>query len=65
MKSDSTDKPPTDPVAAPEQGRGLEEFAAGDEFPEGAAEFTDEVSRRRFIGLMGASLALATGAGSK
>jgi molybdopterin-containing oxidoreductase family iron-sulfur binding subunit len=33
--------------------------AAGDEFPEGAAEFTDEPSRRRFLALMGASLALA------
>jgi Fe-S-cluster-containing dehydrogenase component len=33
-----------------------------DEFPEGASEFTDEVSRRRFLTVMGASLALA-GAG--
>jgi molybdopterin-containing oxidoreductase family iron-sulfur binding subunit len=39
--------------------------AALNEFPEGASEFTDEVSRRRFLTLMGASLALAgaTGAG--
>ena len=34
-----------------------------DEFPEGAAEFTDEPSRRRFLTIMGASVALATGAG--
>lgn len=33
-----------------------------DEFPEGASEFTDEPSRRRFLTLMGASLAMA-GAG--
>jgi molybdopterin-containing oxidoreductase family iron-sulfur binding subunit len=51
--------------------RGLDEFAgspaytdgARDEFPEGAGEFTDEPSRRRFIELMGASLALAGAAG--
>ena len=34
-----------------------------DEFPEGASEFTDEVSRRRFLSVMGASLALAGAAG--
>jgi len=34
-----------------------------DEFPEGASEFTDEVSRRRFLGIMGASIALAGTAG--
>ncbi len=70
MKPDSTDSPATPPAA--EQNRpGLEEFvkspefvaALQDEFPEGAAEFTDEVSRRRFIGLMGASVALAGTAG--
>jgi molybdopterin-containing oxidoreductase family iron-sulfur binding subunit len=37
--------------------------AALNEFPEGASEFTDEPSRRRFMTLMGASVALATGAG--
>src|SRR5688572_32164233 len=37
--------------------------AASDEFPEGAGEFTDEPSRRRFLTYMGASIALATGAG--
>ena len=33
------------------------------EFAEGAAEFADEVSRRRFLTIMGASLALAGAAG--
>jgi molybdopterin-containing oxidoreductase family iron-sulfur binding subunit len=37
--------------------------AALNEFPEGASEFTDEPSRRRFLTLMGASVALATAAG--
>jgi molybdopterin-containing oxidoreductase family iron-sulfur binding subunit len=37
--------------------------AALNEFPEGASEFTDEPSRRRFLTLMGASLALAGTAG--
>ena len=47
--------------------RGLEELAAGDdfaamlqrEFPEEAAEWTNPVTRRQFLTLMGASLALA------
>lgn len=34
-----------------------------DEFPSGAMEWTDEVSRRHFLTLMGASLALAGAAG--
>jgi len=34
-----------------------------DEFAEGASEFTDDVSRRRFLTVMGASLALAGAAG--
>lgn len=37
--------------------------AALDEFPEGASEFADEPSRRRFLALMGASLALAGATG--
>jgi Fe-S-cluster-containing dehydrogenase component/anaerobic selenocysteine-containing dehydrogenase len=57
MKSDSTEKPPTDLAAVPGQWDG------GDEFPEGAAEFTDEVSRRRFLTLAAASAALAGAAG--
>src|SRR5262249_35635879 len=34
-----------------------------DEFPEGASEFSDEVSRRRFLTLAGASLALGGAVG--
>ncbi|MCE9564657.1 MAG: TAT-variant-translocated molybdopterin oxidoreductase [Planctomycetes bacterium] len=72
MKPDSTVTPPPQKTdAAPKQWQGLDEYvgsaefleAVQNEFPEGAAEFTDEVSRRRFVGLMGASVALATGAG--
>jgi molybdopterin-containing oxidoreductase family iron-sulfur binding subunit len=37
--------------------------AMADEFPENAAEWTDPVTRRRFMTLMGASLALAGAAG--
>ncbi|HEY3789236.1 MAG TPA: TAT-variant-translocated molybdopterin oxidoreductase, partial [Urbifossiella sp.] len=51
--------------------RGLEEYmdspefreSMANEFPEDAAEWTDPVSRRSFISLMGASLALAGAAG--
>ena len=65
---DTTDA--TTPQAAPELWRGLEEYmgspefadAMRDEFPEDAGEWTDPVSRRKFINIMGASLALA-GAG--
>ena len=71
MKLDSTDTTANEPTAAPTMWRGLDELApspaaqaaALDEFPEGAAEFSDEPSRRRFLALMGASVALATGAG--
>jgi len=72
MKPDSTETPPSlASTATPQQWQGLDEYvgskefleAVQNEFPEGAAEFTDEVSRRRFVGLMGASIALATGAG--
>ena len=54
MKSDSTDNPATE--------RDYSD-ASRDEFPEGAAEFTDEVSRRRFLAIAGASAALAGAAG--
>ena len=65
MKPDSTE------TAAAPLWRGLDELeaspeyqaAALNEFPEGATEFTDEPSRRRFLALMGASLALSTGVG--
>ncbi|HEY1191108.1 MAG TPA: TAT-variant-translocated molybdopterin oxidoreductase, partial [Gemmata sp.] len=71
MKPDSTETPAADPVPAPVMWRGMEELAATaefqtaalNEFPEGASEFTDEPSRRRFLALMGASLALSTGVG--
>src|SRR4051794_354375 len=72
MTPDSTKTPPPQKTdAAPTQWQGLDEYvgskefldAVQNEFPEGASEFTDEVSRRRFVGLMGASVALATGAG--
>src|SRR5215813_2325712 len=50
-----------------EYWRSLEELAESDafqeslrrEFPNGASEWTDEIGRRRFLRLMGASLALA------
>ena len=69
MKPDSTDTPATEPTA-PQLWRGLEDLApspearaaALNEFPEGATEFVDEPSRRRFLALASASVALATGA---
>jgi molybdopterin-containing oxidoreductase family iron-sulfur binding subunit len=56
-----------DAVQGPEYWRCLEELAQTEgfeellerEFPRQAGEWTDPVSRRRFLGLMGASLALA------
>jgi len=58
MKPDSTDTvadpgPPPSALLGPGQN----------EFPDGASEFTDEPSRRRFLTIMGASVALASGAG--
>ncbi len=55
----------------PPQWSGLDEYldsdafreAMADEFPEDAAEWTDPVTRRGFLSLMGASLALAGAAG--
>jgi molybdopterin-containing oxidoreductase family iron-sulfur binding subunit len=72
MNEASTDPAANDPTVPPgKMWRGPDEFAAApgyadatlDEFPEGASEFTDEPSRRRFLSLMGASLALAGAAG--
>ncbi len=71
MKPDSTDKPAATTQTANPQWQGLDDYvgnpefleAVRNEFPEDASEFTDEISRRRFVGLMGASVALATGAG--
>src|SRR5437588_10368345 len=55
------------PATGPRYWRGLEELVdseefreyLGREFPDQAAEWTDPVTRRRFLTLMGASLALA------
>ena len=58
MTPDRTDTPQIGTVPTP-----LKWEATEDEFAEGAAEFTDEVSRRRFLTLMGASLAMAGAAG--
>jgi molybdopterin-containing oxidoreductase family iron-sulfur binding subunit len=71
MKPESTDTPATAESTAPELWRGLDEraglpeyeAAALNEFPEGATEFVDEPSRRRFLALAGASIALATATG--
>ena len=51
MKLDTTDTTADEPLVSL------------DEFPEGAMDPLDEPSRRRFLTLMGASVALATGAG--
>jgi len=70
MKSERTDTanmPP--PAMQPRHGTPVGTSALDslpetfDEFPEGASEFTDEVSRRRFLSVMGASLALAGATG--
>jgi molybdopterin-containing oxidoreductase family iron-sulfur binding subunit len=71
MKPDSTDTAANATGPQPRMWRGLDELAGApgyeeatlDEFPEGASEFTDETSRRHFLKLMGASLALAGAAG--
>jgi molybdopterin-containing oxidoreductase family iron-sulfur binding subunit len=68
---DTTNGEPTGAGSAPEQFHSLEhllgtpEFqrALKDEFPEDASEWLDPVSRRRFLALSGASLALAGAVG--
>src|SRR5438874_12948465 len=72
MKPETDATPPADP---PDLWAGLDEYmdspafreAMADEFPEDAAEWTDPVTRRRFLTVMGASLALAgvTGCSTK
>src|SRR5947209_1414847 len=70
MKPDPTTDA-TQAPAAPDVWRSLDEYMDGpafraamdDEFPEDAAEWTDPVTRRRFLTIMGASLALAGAAG--
>lgn len=64
-----TDAPPTGD--GQKLWSGLEDYmdspeftkALADEFPEDAAEWSDPITRRRFVTLMGASLALAGAAG--
>jgi molybdopterin-containing oxidoreductase family iron-sulfur binding subunit len=64
MKPDSTDTAANAARPLPLVGEpaALAGYGA-DEFPEGAAEFNDEPSRRRFMTIMGASIALAGAAG--
>ena len=69
MKSDTTVA--ASPSSPPELWLGLEEYmdspafreAMTNEFPDDAGEWTDPVSRRNFLTIMGASLALAGAAG--
>jgi MoCo/4Fe-4S cofactor protein with predicted Tat translocation signal len=71
MTPDNADTAKLEPNPASDSLAGLVEFvdspefqaAMQNEFPEGAAEWADPVSRRRFLGLMGASIALAGAAG--
>ncbi|HEV3439775.1 MAG TPA: TAT-variant-translocated molybdopterin oxidoreductase, partial [Gemmata sp.] len=71
MTPDNADTAKLEPNPASDSLGRLVEFvdspefqaAMQNEFPEGAAEWADPVSRRRFLGLMGASIALAGAAG--
>src|SRR5438105_3576213 len=71
MTPDSAHPSPAGPDPVPAQWQAFEELmdspgfreAMATEFPEGAAEWGDPGSRRRFLGRMGASLALAGAAG--
>lgn len=53
----------TKPLPLLAESSPIADYLRDDEFPEGAMEFTDEPSRRRFLTLMGASLALAGATG--
>src|SRR5690349_9584877 len=69
MKPDTTSAAPS--ANPPQLWQGLEEYmdspafreAMADEFPEDAGEWIDPVSRRNFLTIMSASLALAGAAG--
>src|SRR5262245_44888858 len=64
MTHDNPDTPHTH-ESGPGESPGTPDFSEvmHDEFPQGASEFTDEPSRRRFLAVMSASLALAGAAG--
>jgi MoCo/4Fe-4S cofactor protein with predicted Tat translocation signal len=71
MTPDNTYAPELEPIASSDSIGNLNGFldspefqaALQNEFPEDAAEWADPVSRRRFLGLMGASIALAGATG--